>query len=68
VRRSGSILQKYRLRGKDDPRDRGPDFYRDPSGVCWYSKAALDAYADEQLRALTFRGAAPQPASLSKAR
>jgi hypothetical protein len=60
---SKSTLEKVRARGPDDPRDHGPDFYRDAHGVCWYDEDALDRYAAQQLAALKFRGAAPQPAN-----
>ena len=64
---SASYLEKCRLRGAEDPRDRGPDWSRDPRGLCWYSKAALDDYIERRLAALQFRAPARQPANFRKA-
>ncbi len=61
VEGSPSQLEKLRTRGPDDPRDRGPDFFRDERGICWYPKYALDAYIAKRLAARQFRAAAPQP-------
>lgn len=61
--RSPSYLQKARARGPDDPRDKGPDFYRDQHGVCWYELRALDRYAVAQFAARKFRATEPQPAN-----
>jgi hypothetical protein len=65
---SPSFLEKARVRGPEDPRDRGPDFARDSTGTCWYAKADLDRYADQRLAARQFRGAAPQPANFKRGR
>ena len=67
VTTSASLLQKLRLRGPDDPRDRGPDFYRDPRGICFYGRAALDQYVADRLAQLAFRSRVSQPESLRKA-
>jgi hypothetical protein len=64
VKISPSYLEKTRLRGTDDPRDRGPDFYRDPHGICIYTRIDLDRYAETRLAALRFRGTAPPPPQL----
>jgi hypothetical protein len=61
VDRSKSFLEKARTRGADDGRDRGPDFYRDENGVCWYPRYALETYAARCLAARKFREPAPQP-------
>jgi hypothetical protein len=66
VQVSRSYLEKARTRGPDDQRDRGPDFTRDPHGVCWYDLQALDRYADERLRTRQFRTAAPVPANFAR--
>ena len=61
VHASESFLQKARTRGTDDPRDRGPDFWRDARGICWYERAALDRYAASRLAERRFRTRAEQP-------
>jgi hypothetical protein len=58
---SKSKLEKLRARGAEDPRGVGPDFYRDPRGICWYGCDALDRYAAEQLSARRLRAPLPQP-------
>ena len=58
---SASTLTKLRCRGFEDPRDRGPDFSRDPNGYCDYSAEALDVYRAKRLGARQFRAHAPQP-------
>jgi hypothetical protein len=58
---SQSYLEKCRPRGIDDPRDPGPDFYRDDAGVCWYDIAALDRYLAIRVAGRKFRASAPQP-------
>jgi hypothetical protein len=58
---SKSRLEKFRQRGPEDPRDRGPDFYRDPNGTCWYDEEALDRYAAAHVATLKFRATAPRP-------
>jgi hypothetical protein len=63
---SSSYLEKCRARGNDDLRDRGPDFYRDQRGICWYSRDALDHYAAQRLAARQFRAPAPQPAQFRR--
>jgi hypothetical protein len=63
---SVSSLQKMRGRGPDDPRDRGPDFFRDPSGTCQYSKTALDDYAARRRSVRRFRAPASQPENLRR--
>jgi hypothetical protein len=60
---SKSKLEKLRVRGAEDPRGVGPDFYRDPNGVCWYGGDALDRYAAEQLAARRLRAPLPQPSN-----
>jgi hypothetical protein len=60
-RTSPSYLEKVRGRGPDDPRDRGPDFFRDERGICWYPTEALDRYVALSLAARKFRAPAPQP-------
>ena len=64
VDRSPSFLEKARVRGPDDSRDRGPDFYRDERGVCWYPRYALEQYAARCLAARQFRAPLQQPARL----
>jgi len=64
VEGSPSLLEKLRTRGPDDPRDKGPDFFRDEKGRCWYPKYALDAYIAKRLAARQFRAPAPQPPQL----
>jgi hypothetical protein len=54
-------LEKCRNRGEDDPRDRGPDFYRDERGRCWYSDVALNQYVTRVLAARQFRAPASRP-------
>jgi len=54
-------LEKVRGRGADDGRDRGPDFFRDQRGFCWYPQSSLDRYAMQRLSARTFRAPASQP-------
>lgn len=63
---STSYLEKCRGRGADDTRDRGPDFFRDESGVCWYPRSSLEQYAARRLAARQFREPAPQPAQLRR--
>ena len=63
---SVSKLQKIRSRGKDDPRDRGPDFFRDEKGVCWYDESALEEYVDRRIAALKFRAPGVQPTNFKK--
>jgi hypothetical protein len=64
---SVSKMQKLRCRGPEDPRDKGPDFHRDPdTGVCDYDHAALDRYAAQRLAVRQFRAAAPQPANFRR--
>jgi hypothetical protein len=61
VSASPRYLEKCRSRGTEDGRDRGPDFYRDERGICWYSRSALDQYAAQRLAARQFRAPARQP-------
>jgi hypothetical protein len=61
IKTSTSQLEKLRLRGADDPRDRGPDFYRDLRGICIYPRLELDKYAEARLAGLEFRAPAQQP-------
>jgi hypothetical protein len=59
---SVSKLQKLRCRGPDNPRDRGPDFDRDPdTGYCDYSVESLDRYLAQRLGARQFRAPLAQP-------
>jgi hypothetical protein len=58
---SKSYLEKVRTRGDDDPRDKGPDYWTDEQGFCWYPREALDRYAEQRLAARTLRGRNPQP-------
>jgi hypothetical protein len=68
VRRSKSKLEKDRTRGKDDPRDPGPAFYRDRrTGVCWYDTPDLDRYIAQEIAGREFRAPAPQPENFRKA-
>jgi hypothetical protein len=65
LHRSVSTLQKFRCRGPDDPRDRGPDFTRDPvTEYCDYQPIDLDRYAANLLAARGFRAPAVQPERL----
>jgi hypothetical protein len=64
VSASPSYLEKCRTRGVDDKRDRGPDFSRDPNGLCWYSRLSLEVYAAQRLATRQFRAPAPQPKQL----
>ena len=61
ARTSQSLLEKFRTRGPDDPRDHGPDFWRDELGICWYPLEALDRYIAQRLAARRFRAPAQQP-------
>ena len=65
-RTSPSKLEKERSRGSDDPRDKGPDFFRDERGICWYPQRSLDRYMEKRLAALRFRGTAEQPANFRR--
>jgi hypothetical protein len=67
VATSKSHLEKCRARGPDDPRDHGPDFWRDQKGICFYEKAALDRWAAVHLSAREFRGQAAQPLNFRRA-
>lgn len=67
LKTSLSTLQKMRGRGQDDPRDRGPDFFRDTAGLCWYPVKGLDRYIKQRLSGLKFRAPAPQPANFRRA-
>jgi hypothetical protein len=59
---SVSKLQKLRCRGTEDPRDRGPDFTRDPdTGYCDYTTEFLDAYLERRLGDRQLRAPLPQP-------
>jgi hypothetical protein len=62
---SVSFLQKLRLRGPDDPRDHGPDFFRD-NKICWYSESALNEYLGRRIAARQFRAPARQPLQLRR--
>lgn len=61
---SPSYLEKCRTRGPEDRRDRGPDYHRDPNGICWYSKGNLDDYVVRRLAARKFREPISQPPQL----
>jgi hypothetical protein len=61
---SPSALRKYRLRGQDDPGERGPPWDRAPNGDCVYSVVGLDAWVDEYLRSLKPAQQADPPAHL----
>lgn len=61
VTTSKSYLEKIRLRGPEDDRDRGPDWTRDEHGTCWYSAHALDQYAASRLSRRAPRAPAAQP-------
>jgi hypothetical protein len=41
---SPSLLRKLRLRGVDDPGERGPPWERAPNGDCLYPVSALEQY------------------------
>jgi len=67
LRISVSKLQKLRCRGSEDPRDRGPDFTRDPdTGYCYYTTAFLDTYLERRLGARQLRAPLPQPAQFKQ--
>ena len=65
VQSSRSLLEKLRARGSQDPRGRGPDFWRDERGVCWYDILSLDRYIQARLSARRFRTTAPVPANFA---
>jgi hypothetical protein len=62
-----STLEKFRMRGPDDPRDRGPDWTRGPDGRCDYTKMALDDYAARRRASRKLREPAPQPEQFRRA-
>jgi hypothetical protein len=65
---SVSALRKYRIKGAQDPGERGPRFMRDPStGKALYLERDLLAWIDDLERRLVERGSAPQPRQLSAA-
>jgi len=64
---SASFLQKLRCRGPDDPRDKGPDFWRDERGQCWYGEADLQRWVGAKVSARRLRGRAPQPEAFRRA-
>lgn len=64
---SVSSLKHARMRGPEDPRDRGPDFYRDPMGICWYTEESLARYAAEKLSARRLRAPATMPTNFRRA-
>jgi hypothetical protein len=68
LKRSPSLLEKFRTRGADDPRDKGPDYYRDERGICFYRRIDLERYAEERLARLQFRAPAKQPANFRSRR
>lgn len=61
VQMSHRTLEKLRARGDEDPRDRGPDFYRDESSTCWYTRDALESYIEQRLATRQFRGRGRMP-------
>lgn len=62
---SRSYLQKCRIRGPDDPRDHGPDFWRGEDGRCWYQKDAIDAWVFAWKQQRKFRASAQRPTSFA---
>ena len=65
---SPRTLQKYRLKGQDDPGEHGPRFLRDPAtGWAYYLEADLLIWCEEFDRRLVERGPTPQPPKLTDA-
>jgi len=62
---SKSFLCKRRTRGPHDPGDKGPDFWRDENGRCWYPKDAIDAWVFAWKQQRKFRATAPRPTHLA---
>lgn len=61
---SKSYLEKRRLRGPDDPGEKGPDFWRDDNGRCWYPKDAIDAWVFAWKQRRKFRAPGQRPTQL----
>lgn len=58
---STSKLYKVRMVGPNEPRDRGPDFMRDASGRCWYSREAIERWVSEWKANRQFRAPGRSP-------
>jgi hypothetical protein len=65
---SHRTLQKYRTKGRDDPGECGPKFYRDPiTGTTLYLESDLRKWIADLENRLIERGSMPQPAHLASA-
>ena len=49
---SPSLLRKLRLKGTEDPGEKGPPWERAPNGDCLYPVSGLDVWIAEYLSAL----------------